>query len=92
MTHTAVGFHLILLIGAAGFYAGAQNILAGGGSFITFPALLLAGLNPLAANVTSTIALFPSQITAAAASRRLAGNVGRLGFVHLFVISLAGGL
>jgi uncharacterized membrane protein YfcA len=52
----------------------------------------LAGLNPLAANVMSTIALFPSQITAAAASRRLAGNVGRLGFVHLFVISLAGGL
>ena len=37
-----------LLVAAAGVYAGAQNAIAGGGSFITFPALLLAGLNPLA--------------------------------------------
>lgn len=90
--YTSVGLHLILLIGAAGFYAGAQNVLAGGGSFITFPALLLAGLNPLAANVTSTIALFPSQINSAVAGRKLVGDVGALGFIYLFVISLAGGV
>jgi uncharacterized membrane protein YfcA len=34
--------HIVLLIAAAGFFAGVQNALAGGGSFITFPALLLA--------------------------------------------------
>ena len=90
--HTSLGYHLILLIGAAGFYAGAQNVLAGGGSFITFPALMLAGLNPLAANLTSTIALFPSQITSAISGRQLVGDVSKLRFVYLFAISLLGGV
>lgn len=90
--HTALEFHLILLVGAAGFYAGAQNVMAGGGSFITFPALMLAGLNPLAANMTSTVALFPSQIASAVSGRQLVGNVGKLRFLHLFAISLAGGV
>lgn len=84
--------HVVLLIAAAGFYAGAQNVLAGGGSFITFPALLLAGLNPLAANITSTIALFPGQITSALVGRKLVGDVGRLSFRQMFVISLGGGI
>ena len=87
-----MNLHVILLIAAAGFYAGAQNVLAGGGSFITFPALLLAGLNPLAANMTSTIALFPSQITAAIAARKLVDDVGPLSFGKMFVISLIGGV
>ena len=90
--HSALGWHLILLIGATGFYAGAQNALAGGGSFITFPALLLAGLNPLAANLTSTIALFPSQINMAWDGRKLVGDVGALRFRNLFIISLIGGV
>ena len=92
MIHTTLGLHLILLIGAAGFYAGAQNVLAGGGSFITFPALMLAGMNPLAANVTSTIALFPSQIASAHSGRELVGDVGKLRFPYLFAISLVGGV
>ena len=53
---------MFLLLGVAGFWAGMQNALAGGGSFITFPALLFAGLDPRAANITSTVALFPGQI------------------------------
>jgi uncharacterized membrane protein YfcA len=90
--HSPIEFHLILLIAAAGLYAGAQNVLAGGGSFITFPALMLAGLNPLAANLTSTIALFPSQITSAMSGRHLVGDVGKLRFSSLFIISLIGGV
>ncbi|MBV8649080.1 sulfite exporter TauE/SafE family protein [Paludibacterium sp.] len=82
----------LALIALAGLYAGTQNVLAGGGSFITFPALLLAGLNPLAANMTSTIALFPSQITSAVAGRRLVEGVGPLRFRTLFLLSLAGGV
>ena len=84
--------HVVLLIAAAGFYAGTQNVLAGGGSFITFPALLLAGLNPLAANITSTIAMFPGQITSAIAGRHLVGDVGRISFRRMFAISLVGGV
>lgn len=83
---------LLALIAAAGLYAGIQNALAGGGSFITFPALLLAGLNPLAANMSSTIALFPSQITSALAGRKLVGGVGPVPFRHLFIVSLIGGV
>jgi uncharacterized membrane protein YfcA len=92
MFHTSLSAHLILVIAAAGLYAGAQNVLAGGGSFITFPALMLAGLNPLAANLTSTIALFPSQITSAISGRELVGDVGKLRFRSLFILSLLGGV
>jgi uncharacterized membrane protein YfcA len=83
--------HILALIALAGFYAGAQNVLAGGGSFITFPALLLAGINPLAANMTSTIALFPSQVTSGVAGRALVAGAGSLNFKQLFWISIAGG-
>lgn len=83
---------VLLLIALAGLYAGMQNALAGGGSFITFPALLLAGLNPLAANMISTIALFPSQITTSIAGRNLVGDIGKTAFRHLFIVSLIGGV
>ena len=92
MFASQISLDTALLIGAAGLYAGVQNVLAGGGSFITFPALLLAGLNPLAANMTSTIALFPSQITSALAGRKLVAGVGGLSFRSLFLVSLAGGV
>jgi uncharacterized membrane protein YfcA len=85
------GPHLVLLV-VAGLLAGAQNVLAGGGSFITFPALLLAGLNPLAANMTSTVALSPGQVAAAFAGRRLVSGVGGLRFRELFALSLGGGV
>jgi len=89
-------FHLhippALLVFLAGLYAGIQNSLAGGGSFITFPTLLLAGLNPLAANMTSTIALFPNQIVSAFAGRKLARGVGDLSLVKLFALSVVGGI
>ena len=53
---------MMVLLLVAGFLAGTMNALAGGGSFLTFPALLLSGLDARAANITSTIALFPGQI------------------------------
>lgn len=84
---------MLLLIAFAGFYAGIQNTLAGGGSFITFPTLMLAaGLNPLAANITSTVALFPNQITSSLAGRNLAGGIGELSLGRLFGLSVAGGI
>lgn len=73
------------------FAAGAQNALAGGGTFLTLPALLFAGLDPRAANITSTIALFPGQITTGLAGRKLVTGAAGIGFAVLFAISLAGG-
>jgi uncharacterized membrane protein YfcA len=80
-----------VLLALAAFYAGIQNALAGGGTFITFPALLLAGLDPLGANMTSTVALFPGQITVAVTGRSMASGVGQLTLARLVLISLVGG-
>jgi len=46
-----------ILVVAAGFGAAAMNAIAGGGTMLTFPALLAAGLPPVLANTTSTVAL-----------------------------------
>lgn len=75
----------------AGLWAGAQNALAGGGSFVTLPALILERLDARAANITSTIALFPGQVTTGLVGRRMVSGAERLSFRALFVISLAGG-
>ncbi|WP_018138303.1 MULTISPECIES: sulfite exporter TauE/SafE family protein [unclassified Thioalkalivibrio] len=48
-----------VLLLAAGFFAGALNALAGGGSFLTLPALMAVGVPPVAANATGTAALLP---------------------------------
>ena len=81
----------IVLLLVAGVWAGLQNSLAGGGSFVTLPALMLAGMTPLAANITSTVALFPGQVTTGLAGRRLVSGAGRLPFRALFVLSILGG-
>lgn len=83
---------LLLLVAIAGLYAGTQNVLAGGGSFITLPTLMLVGLNPLSANITSTVGLFPNQVTSSVAGRKLAGGVHTVSLRNLFFISISGGI
>ena len=81
----------LIVLFAASVLAGAQNALAGGGSFVTLPALLLAGLDPRAANVSSTVALFPGQVLSGWAGRSLARGAPSLSFRAMCVISLGGG-
>lgn len=50
----------------AAFLAGALNAVAGGGSFLSFPALLGVGLGPIQANATNTVAIWPGQLTSIA--------------------------
>lgn len=57
------------LFGVAGL-AGAINSVAGGGTFLTFPVLMLLGLSPVQANVTSTVALWPGSVASAVAYRK----------------------
>ncbi|MDB6084165.1 MAG: hypothetical protein JWN43_2046 [Gammaproteobacteria bacterium] len=76
---------------AASFVAGFQNALAGGGSFLTLPALLLTGLDSRAANIASTIALFPAQVATGFVGRSHAGGMHSLRFSNLLVVSLIGG-
>ena len=51
----------------ASFIAGLLNSVAGGGSFLSFPALLNLGVPPIQANATNTVALWPGQFTSIAA-------------------------
>ena len=81
-----------ILLFLAGVFAGAQNSLAGGGSFVTLGMLVIAGLDPRAANITSTIALFPGQAASGYAGRRMVAGINNLSFKALFAISLAGGI
>jgi len=73
-------------------WAGIQNALAGGGTFFTFPMLLLAGLDARAANITSTIALFPGQVTTAFAGRAHVSGTSGVTVRALIGISLVGGI
>ncbi|MCI4678486.1 sulfite exporter TauE/SafE family protein [Rhodoblastus acidophilus] len=85
--------HFLLLV-LAGFGAGFINALAGGGSFLTFPALIGAGLPAISANATSTIALFPAQIATTYAYRdSLAKTLEdpRINGRILAIVSLVGG-
>ena len=59
---------------------------------MTLPTLILSGLDARAANITSTVALFPGQVTTGVAGRRLVSGAERLSFRALFAISLAGGV
>jgi uncharacterized membrane protein YfcA len=75
----------------ASFLAGALNAVAGGGSFLSFPAILGAGVLPVPANATNTVALWPGQLTSIAAYREhLGGNLRLL--VPVCGCALAGGL
>ena len=61
-------------LGLAAFAAGAVNAVAGGGSLISFPALIAAGYGAKSANVTSTVALWPGSVGGSIAYRAELGS------------------
>ncbi|MGB6193552.1 MAG: sulfite exporter TauE/SafE family protein [Terracidiphilus sp.] len=67
-TSPAVPWSLVWLVVAA-FLGGVLNAVAGGGSFLVFPAMLGTGMLPIQANATNTVALWPGQLTSIAAYR-----------------------
>ena len=67
----------VALLGGAGLLAGAVNAVAGGGSLISFPALLAAGYPAVTANVTNTVALVPGYAGSVAGSRADLAGQGR---------------
>lgn len=75
--------HTALLFGVA-FLAGAVNSIAGGGSLLTFAALILSGVPPLLANTTSTVALLPGSVSSLWGYRRELKGEARL----LLIVSL----
>lgn len=79
----------MLLLGGAGLMAGVVNAVAGGGTFFTFSALVGVGIPPIAANATSSVAVWPGSIASMAAYRQEVVAHGRR-FALLGVVSLAG--
>ena len=75
----------------AGIIAGAMNALAGGGSFVSLPALIAAGVPSVQANASSTVALFPGGAASVWAYRDSLGSVGQASLRALLVATLVGG-
>lgn len=66
------------LLAGAGFGAGAVNAVAGGGSLVSFPALLAAGYPSVTANVTNSVAVLPGYVGGSLAYRRELAGQGAL--------------
>lgn len=83
--------HAEWIVLAAGFLAAVMNAVAGGGTMLTFPALMAAGLPPVLANTTSTVALFIGMPGSVWAFRRRLAEV-KAWIIPLGIVSLLGGL
>ena len=81
----------VALLTAADFLAGAINAAAGGGSLVSFPALIAVGYPPLLANVTNNIAVVPGYFAGVWGYReRLRGQGRRI--VPLAAVSALGSI
>src|SRR5499427_276142 len=90
-TKTATMPSYLLLIGAA-LCAGLMNSVAGGGSFLTFPALVFTGVPSIIANATSTVALFPGALASAWAYRQDFKGLEKIPLKAALIVSVAGGV
>lgn len=79
------------LIALGAFMAGGMNALAGGGTFFSFPALLAAGVPPIMANASNSVALWPASLLSAWGYRRELKRHGKW-VVVLALVSALGGL
>lgn len=83
--------HPVFLFLAA-FLAGTLNAVAGGGSFISFPALLFSGIAPIPANATNTAAVWPGTVASTVAYRNAFSAEARRLLPPLMVTGVFGGL
>lgn len=74
----------------AAMAAGAINSVAGGGTFVAFPALLFAGVPPIAANATCTVAVWPGAVSSAYAYRNEL-TLHKKNIIPMLLVSLVGG-
>ena len=84
-------FDVALLLMAA-FLAGTLNAMAGGGSFLTFPALVFVGVPPIPANATSAVALFPGYLSGALGFMKKLNGFGLKPLLILILLAIIGGV
>lgn len=92
MLYWIVGLEHIALLFVVAVVAGAINSVAGGGSFLSFPALIFAGLPPVNANATNTMALWPGTLASVGAYRRELSGPGKRVLIPLISTGVIGGL
>lgn len=80
----------LFLLVAAGILGGGVNAVAGGGTFFTFPALIAAGLDPLTANASNAVAIYPGHAAAVPAYRDELRAAGRPLLPRTLVVALGG--
>ena len=81
----------LILVTLASFIAGVINAVAGGGTFLTFPALTAYGLDQKVANITSTIGLWPGSASSVVAAAGDFARIPRGMLIAFSIISLLGG-
>jgi hypothetical protein len=82
----------LILLSVAGFAAGVLNAVAGGGTFLSLPALIAVGVPPVAANATATLAALPGYLSSAWGFRHDMQAEGALSLPAIAVCGTAGGL
>ena len=82
----------VILILVAAFFAGVLNTIAGGGTFLTFPALVFIGVPPVVANATSAVAVFPGYLGGALGFRDELGRFDKPRMIKMLLVTFAGGL
>lgn len=82
----------LLLVLAAAFCAGVLNTIAGGGTFLTFPALVFIGVPPIMANATSAVAVFPGYLGGALGFRDELSKFDKKQMLRLLGVAVSGGL
>ena len=80
------------LLASASFIAGIVNSIAGGGSFLTFPALVFTGVPTIAANATSAVAVFPGYLSGALGFSKELKEYPKSKFLLLITLSIMGGI
>ena len=80
----------VALLAVAGFAGGVMNAIAGGGSFLTFAAMVFIGTPSIVANATSSVALFPGALASAWEYRHDLPRIEGIGTRLLIGISFAG--
>jgi len=80
------------LLASASFIAGIINSIAGGGSFLTFPALVFTGVPTIAANATSAVAVFPGYLSGALGFSKELKEYPKSKFLLLIILSIMGGI
>jgi uncharacterized protein len=87
---TSTEFSRVMIAATAAFLAGGINSIAGGGTLISFPALVWLGLPPITANATSTVAIWPGSLGSIWGFRSELGQVAPR-WKWLSISSLIGG-